>query len=108
MEPITRYTTPEVAVTVPAPDGVDGARVLVTLSQGCRRLTVESTDVTYDAESGSAEVKVSLTQEQTATFRSGRTLKAQVNWVTQDGKRVASATQEAFVAENLLDERVDY
>ena len=103
---IIQYTTPAEALVV---EGIDltGCDVWVSFQQGARELDVKNPTVAYDGTKGNTTVTVELTQSQTAQFRAGK-VAVQVNWITQEGARDATAQAELEWAANLLERVVEY
>lgn len=95
-----RYTTPTLPLIV---QGIDltGADVWVTLAQKAHIITVDDANMELD-EDGNTVISVDLTQFQTAEFREG-TMKVQVNWIDELGRRNASNEALITVDGNLLD-----
>lgn len=92
------YTTPTVTLTVDA--DLTGMDVYVTLEQGQTTLTIEDAAVTV--EDGTSTIEVTLTQEQTATFRRG-SCDVQVNWMDVRGARSATVVRSIPIGTQLLD-----
>jgi hypothetical protein len=98
-----RFTTDTDVITVADAD-LTGADVYVTYAQGTRSLTITDPVVAYSAPDST--VTVSLTQEQTGSFSTGK-CNRQVNWVTQT-ERHATEAVEVPVTQNLLAEVKDF
>lgn len=103
-----RFTTPALPMTVPV--DLTGADIYVTIKQGQRKLQKTGSDVisVYDAESGKTTLTVTLTQEETGAFLAEKSATIQVNWIFADGTRSATNIKKIDVAENLLNEVIEY
>lgn len=100
-----RWTTPTHTIRVKGID-LTGADVWVTYTQGAKTLEVANPQAAYDGEDTSLEVE--LTQAQTAGFSTYAPVEVQVNWVTRDGKRDATAIKTVAVERNNLDREQGY
>ena len=98
-----RFTTPTEHLVIRGID-LSQCHVMVSMSQGTRQLDLVANDVTYDGSD--THIYLTLSQAQSATFFKGE-VRAQVNWISPDGKR--DATLEAVIPwhGNLLDKVVE-
>lgn len=99
------YTTPLETLVIPGYYLEDSQQVFVTFSDKCRKKNVTISDniVIEDDENG-AVLYVELTQEQTAMFKPHEPIDVQVNWITKDGRRMATDVASIPCLENLLKE----
>ena len=99
-----RFTTPSVPIVVHGAD-LRHCRVWVTLSQdGLHRLTREVTGIKERVDRTTWRFGVRLTQDETATFRDGAPIRAQVNLMDQNGFRAATDIEEIIIENiNLMD-----
>lgn len=100
-----RWTTPTHTIRVKGID-LTGADVWVTYVQGATALEVRNPSMTSDGED--TALTVELTQEQTAGFSPSTPVEVQVNWVTRDGKRDATAIKAIGVERNLMNREQGY
>lgn len=94
-------TTPTFVLTLP--EGYDLTQASkVTASFRCSgvQVDVETPDLVLTATTATAQ----LTQEQTLAWEHGSALKVQLNWLTEDGARLASEVWEGVIDEQLLTE----
>lgn len=98
-----RYTTPQLLLTVPA--DLSGADVYVSMEQGKTERDIKATSVTV--EDGKTTIVVTLSQEDTAAFKA-TSVKMQINWITEDGKRYATRQKTVKMNANLLEEVITY
>lgn len=97
------WTTPTIPVHVRNANLVaTGCHVLVTISQGCERITVEDPPMTYNAEAGDTTLLVGLTQQQCGRLHAGPA-KVQVNAKDWAGWRPASDQATTYIGSNLLE-----
>ena len=95
-----RWTTPTYELVV---EGVDltAYQVYVTFSQHGNVVTIDNPTVShYD---GTTTITCSLTQQQSAGFRSG-TMDVQVNWADSSHNRCATLVKQVPVDAQLLQE----
>ncbi len=102
---ISRGTTPTYVLTLP--DNVDltnASLVYVTFADTFYKSFLEKTqdDITIDHN----VVEVFLTQEETLTFPLSEAL-VQINWITADGKRVATEIKSVYSAKNLKEVKIE-
>lgn len=93
--------TPTFVLTLP--DDIDltqASRVVASFRCSGVQYNVEPPELELTATTATAR----LTQEQTLAWDDGAVLKVQLNWLTSDGVRAASAVWEGFVDEQLLTE----
>lgn len=101
-----RYTTPTNRLVVKGAD-LTGCRVWATFSQGrLHRVTVELSDG-VETEDG-WEFDVRLTQGQTASFRQGRPVDVQVNFIDASGYRAATEVKQTGFGPQLMDRKVSW
>lgn len=102
-----RYTTPTIPLTV---DTIipEGAQIYATFSQGDNRVTKSGSDMDVQREENETILIVTLTQEETASFKPYLPVMIQVNWVMDDGTRIATSTANISTFDNLLNEVVEY
>ena len=97
-------TTPTFVLTFGAQSGVDltqAANVYVTFESGLNTITKTGTDLIIEEKS----VSVTLTQEETLPMISPVSI--QVNWITQDNKRLASEVVKCDLSRQLLMEEIE-
>ena len=110
MASIRRYTTPTQELIV---EGVDltASDVYVVYKQGntCLKFSGEEIEMEKiawaDLESGKWDtvLRVYMSQETTAKFRTDRDVEVQVNWI-EDGQRNATTIARFEVTRNLMEE----
>lgn len=104
-----RFTTPTLPLSVPV--DLTGADVRVSIKQGQRKLLKQDEDIiglTYDSETGKTTFSVRLSQEETGAFGAEKQVTIQANWIFADGTRDATNIKKIDVAENLLNEVIEY
>ena len=102
-----QWTTPTLRLTVRGAD-LTGTDVHATIKQGGRDpIEGEVTSVTYDAESGATVVLADFTQLQTGKIRHGDAT-VQLNFVTVDGRRLATSEKRIEVGDNHIKEVLAY
>ena len=99
-----QYTTPTNTHIVKGID-LTGCDVWVSYEQGKVEVDIKASDISFDGED--TTLSVTLTQEQTASFRVGK-VTHQVNWVYPDGSRDATNQKIITVEPNLLNKVVNY
>ena len=97
-----RYTTPTITLTIE--DALVSGDVFVTFEQGRNRLTIEDAEVTLG--NSDSTITLTLTQEQTAMFKTGFPISVQVNWI-DGGVRTATDIATISALDNLLDEVIE-
>lgn len=98
-----QWTTPTLRLTVRGAD-LSGTEAHVTIRQGIRDpIEGEVTSVEYDAEEEATVVLADFTQAQTGKVRKGEAT-VQVNFVTADGRRLATAEKRIEVGDNHIKE----
>jgi len=101
------WTTPTLRLTVRGAD-LTGTDVHATIKQGGRDpIEGEVTSVTYDSESNATVVLADFTQVQTGKIRRGEAA-VQLNFVTAEGRRLATAEKRVEVGDNHLKEVLSY
>lgn len=100
-----RYTSPSIPLTVDAVIPI-GADVYVTFSQG--DVVVTKTDAELQRGETETELIVTLSQEETASFKPFMPILIQCNWVESGGTRTATDTASIGAFDNLLSEVVEY
>ena len=101
-----RYTTPTITLTISNFTLPDEANVYVTLKQGTTLLT--KNEITYAQTQTCSTFSITLTQEETGSFKTSSPVQVQVNWITSAGVRGATKIATIASFENLLDEVIDY
>lgn len=102
-----QWTTPTLRLTVRGAD-LTGTDVHATIKQGGRDpIEGEVTSVTYDSEADATVVLADFTQLQTGRIRHGDAT-VQVNFVTVDGRRLATAEKRIEVGDNHIKEVLAY
>lgn len=102
-----QYTTPTLRLTVRGAD-LTGTDVYATIKQGGRDpIEGEVTSVTYDGEADATVVLADFTQLQTGRIRKGEAT-VQVNFVTAEGKRLATSEKRIEVGDNHIKEVLAY
>lgn len=102
-----QYTTPTLRLTVRGAD-LTGTEVYVTIKQGGRDpIEGEITSVTYDGETDATVVLADFTQLQTGRIRKGEAT-VQINFVTAEGRRLATAEKRIEVGDNHIKEVLEY
>lgn len=99
-----QYTTPTDELKVKGVD-LTGYEVWASYRQRSHKLDVQAQSVTYDGTD--TTVLIPLTQEQTGAFCAGQ-VAIQVNWLTSEGQRDATAIKTVSVGANLLDRVMEY
>ena len=87
---ISRYTTPDLTLTIPnttEPDLTEADNVYVTFADGTGEIFTKTGDALIVDEYA---VDVYLSQEETASFRSG-IITVTMNWTYHEGNRVKRA-----------------
>lgn len=82
-----RYTTPTLELSV---EGVDLANceVLLTLRQGRRILDIKQNAFQrFEMDGDTAEIDVTLTQQQSGMFKEGEAVEVQLNYIDENGYR---------------------
>ena len=98
---IPQGTTPTFVLTLP--EGFDltqASKVVASFCCSGKQVNVEPPELELTPTTASAH----LTQEQTMGWEHRSPLKVQLNWLTQDGVRLASEVWEGVVDEQLLTE----
>lgn len=93
-----QWTTPTLNCTIPS--DVTGDYILLTLSTECGKKVERKIDF---ADIVDGKFTVVLTQEETAFFKEGSTVSAQINLI-EDNLRLASNILQLRVTRNLHDE----
>ncbi len=102
-----QYTTPTLRLTVRGAD-LTGTDVYATIKQGGRDpIEGEITSVTYDGEADATVVLADFTQLQTGRIRKGEAT-VQINFVTAEGRRLATAEKRIEVGDNHIKEVLEY
>ena len=102
-----QWTTPTLRLTVRGAD-LTGTDVHATIKQGSRDpIEGEVTSVTYDSEADATVVLADFTQLQTGGIRKGDAT-VQLNFVTAEGKRLATAEKRVEVGDNHIKEVLAY
>ena len=102
-----QWTTPTLRLTVRGAD-LTGTDVHATIKQGGRDpIEGEVTSVTYDAEAEATVVLADFTQVQTGGIRKGDAT-VQLNFVTAEGKRLATSEKRIEVGDNHIKEVLAY
>ena len=102
-----QWTTPTLRLTVRGAD-LTGTDVHATIKQGGRDpIEGDVTSVTYDSESNATVVLADFTQVQTGKIRHGDAT-VQLNFVTPDGRRLATAEKRIEVGDNHIKEVLAY
>lgn len=102
-----QYTTPTLRLTVRGAD-LTGTEVHATIKQSGRDpIEGEITSVTYDGEEDATVVLADFTQLQTGRIRKGEAT-VQINFVTAEGRRLATAEKRLEVGENHIKEVLEY
>ena len=102
-----QWTTPTLRLTVRGAD-LTGTDVHATIKQGGREpIEGEVTSVTYDAEDNATVVLADFTQLQTGRIRKGDAT-VQVNFVTAEGRRLATSEKRIEVGDNHIREVLAY
>ena len=102
-----QWTTPTLRLTVRGAD-LTGTEAHATIKQGSRApVEGEVTSVTYDADTNATVVLADFTQLQTGGIRSGGAT-VQLNFVTAEGKRLATAEKRIEVGDNHIKEVLAY
>jgi len=102
-----QWTTPTLRLTVRGAD-LTGTDVHATIKQSCRDpIEGEVTSVTYDGEENATVVLADFTQVQTGGIRKGEAT-VQLNFVTVDGRRLATAEKRVEVGGNHIKEVLPY
>lgn len=101
------WTTPTLRLTVRGAD-LTGTEVHATIKQSGRDpIEGEIVSVTYDSESNSTVVLADYTQAQTGGIRRGGAT-VQINFVTAEGRRLATAEKRIEVGDNHIKEVLAY
>ena len=96
-----RYTTPTLQLTV---EGVDlqNCDVMLTLRQGRRILNVRHTAFErFVIDGDTAEIDVTLTQQQSGMFREGESVEVQLNYIDENGYRGDTSIATTSFGRNL-------
>lgn len=102
-----QWTTPTLRLTVRGAD-LTGTDVHATIKQSGRDpIEGDVTSVTYDEEAEATVVLADFTQVQTGRIRKGDAT-VQLNFVTADGRRLATAEKRLEVGDNHIKEVLDY
>lgn len=103
-----QFTTPTLRLTVRGAD-LTGTEVYATIRQGGGRDPIEGeiTSVTYDGEAEATVVLADFSQTQTGRLRKGEAT-VQVNFVTAEGRRLATAEKRIEVGDNHIKEVLAY
>jgi len=102
-----QWTTPTLRLTVRGAD-LTGTDVYATIKQSGRDpIEGEVTSVTYDDEANATVVLADFTQAQTGSIRKGEAT-VQLNIVTVDGRRLATAEKRIEVGDNHIKEVLEY
>lgn len=102
-----QWTTPTLRLTVRGAD-LTGTDVHATIKQGGRDpIEGEVTSVTYDSEADATVVLADFTQLQTGKVRKGDAT-VQLNFVTAEGRRLATAEKRVEVGDNHIKEVLSY
>ena len=102
-----QWTTPTLRLTVRGAD-LTGTDVHATIKQSGRDpIEGEVTSVTYDVDEGATVVLADFTQLQTGSVRRGEAT-VQLNFVTVDGRRLATAEKRIEVGNNHIKEVLAY
>lgn len=84
--------------------------VLMTISQGCRKLTIEPVEISStlgeSLEDGYTNLRFDLSQLETGGFRPGAA-KVQVNFIDWMGYRAATKEIYVFIGNNLVRKELD-
>ena len=116
-----RFTTPTQKLKIVGAN-LTGMNVYVTYLQvpqpsmmACERnatqpvkFTVTDPDVTYDVDTDTTIIEVSLSQLQTGVLLAGVAAQVQVNWVDVGGSRNATKIKTFNVTQNLIDRELAY
>lgn len=101
-----QYTTPTMVLTIPA--NLSGSDVYVTIKQRNTTVTKKLTTSDVVASTDSSVATVTLSQEESGKFDTGRDASIQVNWITADGKRYATKHKPINIGVNLIPEVKTY
>ena len=102
-----QWTTPTLRLTVRGAD-LTGTDVYATIKQiGRDPIEGEVTSVTYDMDEGATVVLADFTQAQTGGIRKGEAT-VQLNFVTVDGRRLATSEKRIKVGNNHIKEVLAY
>ena len=102
-----QWTTPTLRLTVRGAD-LTGTDVHATIKQGGRDpIEGDVTSVTYDGEADATVVLADFTQVQTGRIRKGDAT-VQLNFVTAEGKRLATSEKRIEVGDNHIKEVLAY
>lgn len=101
------FTTPTITLIVKGVD-ITAADIYVTLEQMQTTLTKTGAELETEAEENNTVIRMTLTQEESASFEYSSGAAVQVNWITADGTRGATGIKTIGVLRNLLDEVIDY
>lgn len=102
-----QWTTPTLRLTVRGAD-LTGTEVHATIKQGGRDpIEGEVTSVTYDGEADATVVLADFTQVQTGKIRKGDAT-VQLNFVTAEGRRLATSEKRIEVGDNHIREVLAY
>lgn len=100
-----QFTDPLQVLFIKGYQLTDEDEIYITYSDKRRRKIVTVTDnFTITADEDGTLLNVQLTQEQTGTFDYNEPISVQVNWITPDGKRKATAVTNVICEENLIKE----
>ena len=102
-----QWTTPTLRLTVRGAD-LTGTDVYATIKQGGRDpIEGEVTSVTYDGEADATVVLADFMQLQTGKIRHGDAT-VQLNFVTAEGRRLATSEKRIEVGDNHIKEVLAY
>ena len=102
-----QWTTPTLRLTVRGAD-LTGTSVHATIKQGGRDpIEGEVTSCVYDADENATVVLADFTQVQTGRIRRGEAT-VQINFVTAEGKRLATSEKRIEVGDNHIREVLAY
>lgn len=102
-----QYTTPLQTMFVQGYELTESDKVYVTYADKTREHVLTVTDPILTHEDDGTTVKVHLTQEQTGLFAANEIVSVQVNWINEDGERMATNVANITCRENLLKEVID-
>lgn len=102
-----QWTTPTMRLTVRGAD-LTATEVYATIRQGANTpVEGEITSVTYDSDADATVILADFTQLQTGGIRRGEAT-VQLNFVTAEGKRLATAEKRIEVGDNHIKEVLAY
>lgn len=103
-----RYTTPALPLEIEGIDLTQQQDVYVSIVQGGKELRKSGNALTISFDGESTTIVVTLSQEETASFKERLSVAVQVNWINSAGQRDATDIAALDVTRNLLDEVIEY